>query len=230
MKLIDLSMEISKETLVHQSFVPPVLLDWETHEQSFKRFGSGHSYWAKMIMMIDHVGTHVDAYCHFDPNDPEGTIDTMPLDMFYTPGVCLDFGHLSPKTEVTVEHLEQACEKDKIEIKPGYTVLLYWGHYERTKGTPAYLTDYPGRMREGVEWLAEKKIHLFGVEQPNPGLNDDKAFTVHTVCAERHLPHIENLINLQELLGKGVFQFIAFPLKFKGGTGSPVRAVAVIDT
>jgi kynurenine formamidase len=229
MKLVDLSMEISRDLPVHQSFVPPVILDWETHEQSLKRFGSGHSYWAKMIMMIDHVGTHVDAYSHFDPNDPGGSIDTMPLSMFYTPAVCLNFGILPPKTEITKKFLEEACQRDQIQIRPGYTVLLYWGHYERTRGTPAYLTDYPGLMREGVEWLADKKVSLFGVEQPNPGLNDDKAFTVHTVCAERHLPHIENLINLKELVGKGVFRFIAFPLKIKGGTGSPVRAVAVLE-
>ncbi len=229
MRLVDLTMEISKDLPVHQSFITPVILDWETHEQSFKRFGSGHSYWAKMIMMIDHVGTHVDAYSHFDPKDPGGSIDTMPLSMFYTHGVCLNFGILPFKTKITVKLLEEACKRDRIEIKPGYTVLLYWGHYEKTWGTPSFLTDYPGLMREGVEWLADKGISIFGVEQPNPGLNDDKAFTVHTVCAERHLPHIENLVNLKELAGKGVFRFIAFPLKIRGGTGSPVRAVAVLD-
>jgi len=229
MKLVDLSMEISKDLPVHQSFIAPVILDWETHDQSLKRFGSGHSYWAKMLMMIDHVGTHVDAYSHFDPKDPDGSIDTMPLSMFYTPAVCLNFGPLPPKTEITVKLLEEACKRDRLEIKPGYTVLLYWGHHERTWGTPAYLTDYPGLMREGVEWLADRSISIFGVEQPNPGLNDDRAFIVHTVCAERHLPHIENLVNLRELAGKGVFRFIAFPLKIRGGTGSPIRAVAVLD-
>jgi kynurenine formamidase len=41
--------------------------------------------------------------------------------------------------------------------------------------------------------------------------------------------HYEGLTNLDKVVGKGRFRFIAFPLKIRGGTGSPVRAVAVID-
>ncbi len=50
----------------------------------------------------------------------------------------------------------------------------------------------------------------------------------YTVCAERKITHIENLCNLEELIGKR-FTFIALPLKIRDGTGSPTRAVAVLD-
>jgi kynurenine formamidase len=41
--------------------------------------------------------------------------------------------------------------------------------------------------------------------------------------------HVEGLRNLEKLIGKGRFKFIGFPLKIKGGTGSPIRAVAMLD-
>ena len=47
-------------------------------------------------------------------------------------------------------------------------------------------------------------------------------------CAERGITHMEGLMNLDQLIDKGRFQFIGFPLKIKGGTGSPIRAVAVV--
>ena len=50
---------------------------------------------------------------------------------------------------------------------------------------------------------------------------------VHKVCLELGITHMESLCNLEALLGEGVFTFIGLPLKFRGGTGSPIRAVAV---
>ena len=61
----------------------------------------------------------------------------------------------------------------------------------------------------------------------NPGKNN---FEVHNVCRDMGFTHIEGLINLDQLIGKGRFKFIGLPLKIRGGTGSPIRAVAVFDT
>ncbi|MFP4270984.1 MAG: hypothetical protein ACLFTL_10515 [Alphaproteobacteria bacterium] len=52
---------------------------------------------------------------------------------------------------------------------------------------------------------------------------------MHQVCRDTKVTHMESLVNLRELVGKGRFRFIGFPLKIKGGTGSPIRAVAVLD-
>ena len=56
----------------------------------------------------------------------------------------------------------------------------------------------------------------------------DKTYPCHTTCAERKITHVENLCNLDQLLGKR-FTFIGLPLKIRKGTGSPIRAVAVLD-
>jgi kynurenine formamidase len=52
---------------------------------------------------------------------------------------------------------------------------------------------------------------------------------VHHVCRDLGFTHMEGLVNLDKLVGKGRFRFIGFPLRIKGGTGSPIRAVAWLD-
>jgi len=52
---------------------------------------------------------------------------------------------------------------------------------------------------------------------------------VHKACLDLDITHIESLCNLEALLGKGQFTFIGLPMKWRGGTGSPIRAVAVFD-
>ena len=52
---------------------------------------------------------------------------------------------------------------------------------------------------------------------------------VHKACLELGITHMESLCNLEALLGQGEFRFVGFPLKFRGGTGSPIRAVAIFE-
>ena len=63
----------------------------------------------------------------------------------------------------------------------------------------------------------------------SPGISGVSNKEVHQICGAMQFTHYENLINLHLLLGKGRFQFIALPLKIRGGTGSPVRAVALLN-
>ena len=72
-------------------------------------------------------------------------------------------------------------------------------------------------------------IAMFGVEAVSPGRPGRNNFEVHHVCRDLGFTHIEGLCNLDKLVGKGRFRFIGFPLKIKGGTGSPIRAVAWLD-
>jgi kynurenine formamidase len=54
-------------------------------------------------------------------------------------------------------------------------------------------------------------------------------FSQHRLCRKLGISHWEWLVNLEELLDKGEFQFFGVPLKFKGGSGSPVRAFAIVN-
>ena len=72
-------------------------------------------------------------------------------------------------------------------------------------------------------------IGMFGVEAASPGRPGRNNFEVHHVCRDMGFTHMEGLVNLDRLVGKGRFRFIGFPLKIKRGTGSPIRAVAWLD-
>jgi kynurenine formamidase len=99
----------------------------------------------------------------------------------------------------------------------------------RCYGTPAYLTDFPGLTKESARWLGDKGILMFGVEAVSPGRLGRQNFEVHNLCRDMGFTHIEGLCNLDKLVGKGRFRFIGFPLKIRGGTAGPIRAVAWLE-
>jgi kynurenine formamidase len=105
-------------------------------------------------------------------------------------------------------------------------VLLHMDHYRRTWGTEGFITDFPGLTKASATWLGERGIRMFGVEAVSPGRPGRANFEVHHVCRDMGFTHIEGLVNLDRLVGRGRFRFIGFPLKIKGGSGSPIRAVA----
>ena len=82
---------------------------------------------------------------------------------------------------------------------------------------------------ESATWLGRKGIGMFGVEAVSPGRPGRNNFEVHHVCRDLGFTHMEGLVNLDKLVGKGRFRFIGFPIKIKGGTGAPIRAVAWLD-
>jgi kynurenine formamidase len=177
--------------------------------------------------MPDHGGTHIDAPRHFGPN---GTpINEYPLENCYVKGICIDLRHIKPRAEITPADLEAAVEKAGVPIPKGGTVLLCTGHHARTFPSNAYATDNPGVNVVATEWLARQGIVHFGIDSMRPGPEGLVNALVHKACLELDITHIESLCNLEALLGQGEFRFIGLPLKWRGGTGSPIRAVAVFE-
>jgi kynurenine formamidase len=156
------------------------------------------------------------------------SIDAMPLTMFYTEGICLDLSHKGFRELIETADLENALSVAKLEIKQGDTVLLYTDHYRRTFGTDDW-NHGPGLSVDAARWLGEQKIAAFGVESMSPGVRHISNKDVHRICGEMGFTHYENMVNLHQLIGRGRFRFIGLPLKIRGGTGSPVRAVAVFE-
>ncbi len=176
----------------------------------------------------EHTGTHVDAINHMARQYRGQSIDTMPLSMFYTEGMCLDLSHKKLRELIEIADLEQALSEANLEIKPGDTVLLYTDHYRRAFGTDEW-GNGPGVSAEAARWLGRQKITAFGVETMSPGVRHVSNKEVHHICGELGFTHYENMINLYQLIGRGRFRFIGLPLKIRGGTGSPVRAIAVFE-
>jgi kynurenine formamidase len=229
MQLIDLSREIHHRTPAHPSHPPVVMTVWNDHDEIKKAGATKFTSKACYLSLSDHAGTHVDAPSHFDADPGAASIDQIPLENFYTEAICLDLSHVPLKHEITVAEMETALAESGQEIKPRDTVLIYMGVNARLFGTPAYLHDFPGLHLDAVHWLADKNILMFGVEAISPAPEGEPNFKAHLACAERGITHIECLWNLEAVVGKGRFRFIAFPLRIRGGTASPIRAVAVFD-
>ena len=180
------------------------------------------------LVLGEHTGTHVDAINHMARQYRGQSIDTMPLTMFYTEGICLDLSHKGLRELIEPADLVRALFEAGLEIKPGDTVLLYTDHYRRAFGTDHW-QDGPGVSAAAARWLGGQKIAAFGVEPMAPGVLHVSNKEVHHICGELGFTHYENMINLHQLIGRGRFRFIGLPLRIRGGTGSPVRAVAVFD-
>jgi kynurenine formamidase len=229
MELIDLSREIHHRTQVHPSHPPVVIATWYDHSEKKRAGNTDFSSKALSISFSDHAGTHVDAPVHFDSRPDAASIDQMPLERFYTSGICLDLSHVPLRHAVTVPEMEVALAASGQEIRSGDTVLLHMATNARLLGKPGYPHDFPGLAIESVHWLADRGIGMFGVEAVSPAPEGELNFQAHLACAERGITHIECLANLERLVGRGRFRFIGFPLLIRGGTASPIRAVAVFE-
>ncbi len=229
MEFVDLSREIFHRTQTHPSHPPVVMTVWNDHSEKKVAGKTTFSSKAMSLAMSDHAGTHVDAPVHFDPRPGAASIDQVPLEKFYTQGICLDLSHVALKHAITVAEMEAALAASGQEIKAGDTVLIHMGVNARLLGKPGYLHDFPGLALESVHWLADRGIGMFGVEAISPAPEGEPNFLAHMACAERGITHIECLYNLEALVGRGRFRFVAFPLKIRGGTASPIRAVAIFE-
>lgn len=228
-EIIDLSQEIFTGMPVFPGMPEVNITMHVSHEEWDDISGSEVvSPAVNRLELGEHTGTHVDAINHMARQYRGQSIDTMPLTMFYTEGICLDFSHKGLRELIEPSDLEPALSEADLEIKEGDTVLLYTDHYRRAFGTENWHHG-PGISADAARWLGGQKIAAFGVETMAPGVRNVSNKEVHHICGEMGFTHYENMINLHQLIGRGRFRFIGLPLRIRGGTGSPVRAVAVFE-
>jgi len=228
-EIIDLSQEIYEGMPVFKD-LPQVTMEvhnsheeWEGIKNPKKRTPAVHK-----LQLGEHTGTHVDAINHMAKEYEGQSIDKMPLSMFYTQAICLDFSYKTLKELIEPSEIEVACQKQNVEILKGDTVLFYTDHYRKYFNTDEW-PNGPGISTASAEWLAQKGIVAFGVETMSSGVPKVSNKEVHHICGKHGFTHYENMVNLHQLIDKGRFRFIGLPLKIRGGTGSPVRAVAIIE-
>lgn len=228
-EIIDLSQEIYEGMPVFKDLPQVKMTVHNSHEEwSGIKNPAIRTPAVHKLELGEHTGTHVDAINHMQIQHEGKSIDTMPLSMFYTEGICLDFSDKGLEALIEPEEIELACTKAGVEIRKGDTVLFYTDHYRRYFNTEHWGKG-PGLSTSSARWLGERKIAAFGVETMSPGVSGVSNKEVHHICGEMNFTHYENMINLHKLIGRGRFRFIGLPLKIRGGTGSPVRAVAVFE-
>lgn len=191
------------------------------------------TYAAMMLHMCDHGPTHVDSISHIDERESAPSIDRSPLAHFLTPAIALDFtGMVEPKEEISLELLQdQLSEQDLTPPRDG-TFLFTGGHYRRTFPREEYVSEYPGLSLEAAEFLY-RDAGVINVGQDAPSIEaaknaNEMTFPCHVLCRELQRHNTENLANIEEVAGRE-FTYAGLPLKIRDGTGSPIRAVAILD-
>lgn len=234
-KLVDLSWAFDADTIF-----------WPT-EKGFvleKEFAGttdkGYYYAANKFSTAEHGGTHVDAPVHFRKGGR--TVDEIPLERLMGPGVVVDVSQACGRSrdyQVRPSDL-QAWEKKNGRIPDGAIVFLRTGFGKRWPDRKRYLgTDergakavpklhFPGLLPMAAKWLVEnRKINAVGLDTASIDFGQSKLFESHQTLFARNVPAFENVANLERLPAKG-FSVIALPMKIKGGTGGPLRLVAIV--
>jgi kynurenine formamidase len=228
-RIVDLSVTLTNNMVAHKFFPRPVIVPHITHDE-MEKWGNGTPEdplggCTTFIGMMDHVGTHVDAFVHMKRGG--ATIDQMPLDMFMGKAVCLDLQHIPDLGDIDTADLVAAEKKAGVKID-GHIVLMCTGLHRRHFPNEKVVWSNPGLTTEATHWLADRsRVH--GIEGPSTDKPSHNLFPSHRVCRDRGITHYEWLCNLEELLGKGEFEFTGLPLRIGNGSGSPVRAIAVLN-
>jgi kynurenine formamidase len=204
--------------------------------RSLPRFGlwwhSRHSWGDKVslqaMLITEHTGTNVDAPRHVVPDGK--TLDDLPLDAFMGPAVVLDLRHVAPMTAISAEDIQEAEAKCSRPIQRGEIVLLMTGFDDRGWETKpslydTYLKQRPTLSVEAAEYLIGKGIKALGSDTHGPDASAP-TMPLHSLLLGEGVILIEALSNLTEIQAERCL-FIGLPLKITGGTGSPVRAIAV---
>jgi kynurenine formamidase len=191
------------------------------------------TYAAMMLHMCDHGPTHTDSVSHIDERETAPNIDQSPLTNFITRGIAIDFtGKVEPKAEISLQLMQDELTSLGLTPPRDGTVLFTGGHYNRTFPSNAYVSEYPGLSRETADFLY-RECGVINIGQDAPSIDaainaNDLTFPCHVICRELQRHNTENLANIEEVAGKE-FLYVGLPLKIRSGTGSPVRATAILN-
>ncbi|TCO75273.1 cyclase family protein [Marinisporobacter balticus] len=227
LRLIDLSQEIFQGMSVFPMHQNTFIMTNMTHEENMQATGSKSlGFSARNLLISEHGGTHCDGVWEYKPSGQ--TIDKMPIDYFWGSAICIDLSHISPTKYIEPKDLEEALKNSGQTIYQGDIVLLYTGHYDRYFNTDKWQTTYSGLSYASATWLAKQGVVNIGVDAPAIDHPDDLNFSGHLVCGEYDITNTENLCNLDKVVNQR-FLFFGLPLKIRDGSGSPIRAVALVE-
>ena len=231
-KVVDLSYGFGPET-VYWPTAKGFALETVTHGEV-----GGHWYEANNFCAAEHGGTHVDAPAHFARDG--ATVDRVPVSAGIGPLVRVDVSAAAahePDYRVSVDDL-QAWEARYGRIPRGAIVVMYSGWGARWPDRARYLgSDAPGDTahlhfpafsKEAAEFLVrERDINAIGVDTASMDYGPSQDFIVHQIINGANKVAFENLANLDRVPPSGA-TLIALPMKIEGGSGAPVRAIALL--
>jgi kynurenine formamidase len=231
---IDLSYEYSPETIYW-----PTARRFELQIESAGRTAAGYYYAANNFSTSEHGGTHLDAPRHFA--EGKWSSEQIPLERLVGPAVVVDVtaAAANPDYQITPDVLE-AWERANGSIPDGAIVLFRTGWGRHWPDSAKYL----GTSKTGAEAVAELHfpgihpdtarrlvargtIDAVGIDTASIDYGQSKNFDTHQILFAANIPAFENVAQLDQVPARGSF-VIALPMKIRGGSGGPLRIVAVV--
>ena len=236
-KWIDLTHDFSEQTLY-----------WPTAngfklDTAFKGVTpAGFYYEAYNYCAAEHGGTHLDAPVHFAKG--KWAADEIPLEKLNGEAAVIDVSDKALKDAdylITVNDIE-SWEKTNGKLKDDIILFFRTGYGSFYPDAKKYLgTDergpdavaklhFPAIHPDAAQWLVKnRKIKAVGLDVASVDYGQSKDFKTHQILYEQNIPGFENVANLDKLPLKGAF-IIALPMKIKGGSGGPLRIVAITSS
>jgi kynurenine formamidase len=232
---VDLTHAFGADTIVW-----PTEQDFRLVVQQEGDTPGGYYYSSNRIEMPEHGGTHIDAPVHFSKNGKR--LDQIPIRSLVGAGVkiqvtaqcALDRGY-----RITIQDLE-GWEAAHGLIPDQAVVLLdtgfarYWPSRQDYLGTELRGEEgvgalrFPGLHPDAAAWLVrERRIKAVGIDTASIDYGQSTTFETHVALLSHNVPVFENLADLHSLPHRG-FDVIALPMKIAGGTGGPLRIIAVV--
>ncbi|MFZ1996431.1 MAG: cyclase family protein [Solirubrobacteraceae bacterium] len=252
MRIVDLSAPITSTDAEAPRFARTVI-DYIDHdggagdiEQQFgvpRRLLRNGEGWARetFTYLGTHNSTHVDAPYHYNTvvaGERAQTIDELPLERFFAPGVVVDFTGKADGDAITAVEMQQAVAAADHALAEGDIVLVHTGR-DAFYGELDYMFLGPGVTAEATHWLYDHGVRMMGIDawgwdqpldvQAREALERDEP-GVFWAAHQCDLPYsqIERLVNLSALPPTG-FTVACFPLRIMGASGAPARVVAILD-
>ncbi len=209
MKCYDLTQIITEDMPVYPGTKPPSLSPVTTLD---------HDGFAETLMTLySHTGAHMDAPAHMAVDGM--TLDQLPVDRFIGPAVCIDVRDVGKY--ITLEHLiphqEAIAAADFVLLCTGWSKHWQDGTYYR---------GYPVLEEAAANWLAAHGLKGIGVDAISVDPTDGNEYANHGILFGACLFIIENLTNLEAIVGKRVL-LTCLPVHYRHADGAPVRAVAL---
>lgn len=204
----------------------------------------GEGWAVEWIRLVTHNGTHLDAPYHFASTMNRGeraiTIDEVPLEWCFQPGVKLDFRHLPDGYVVTPADVEAELRRIGHTLRP-LEIVVVNTRAGSAYGTPGYVAAGCGMGRAATLSLLERGVRVTGTDGWSwdaPFVHTKEKFTKtgdaaliwegHKAGREIGYCHLEKLHNLEALPPDG-FTIACFPVKIRGASAGWTRAVAIVD-
>lgn len=231
---IDLSYAFDKDTL----YWPTSPSAFELEELHHGPTEGGYFYASNSFCTPEHGGTHLDAPIHF--GEGRHTADEIPIEQLMGPAVVID---VTAPAAADADYRLSAADVAAWEalhgmVPEGAMVLLRTGWGARWPDRKLYFGDdtpgdasnlhFPSYGEEAARFLVEeRKVAALGVDTASIDYGPSTDFLVHQAAAAANVVGLENVARLDELPATGAW-LIALPMKIAGGSGGPVRIVALV--